>query len=457
MVAVVPAPFHRRLLLLTAAALALRLAWVWCEPATSPVADENMWLTWGAGVLPEVGFSPLKLRFIFHPPLYLYLVGAAAELLGNFSALREVQALIGATLALAVGLLGRRLSGDTTGLLAAAWAAFYPELVWFVSHYWAETVFTVLLWWGLERLSAADAKGSSPAAVLAGLGFGLAILTRETVLYFVPLGALWLAWRREGGRRRAALFAATAVLVVAPWTVRNWVAFGAFVPVSTAGALNLWQGNARLTRQQVYDEYRTVHGKIAQYEHARRRGVEAVLARQPWWIFEKLRDELPAYWAVHAQPIVNLERGAYGTVPRPRALVAVAIVLAPYLLLLVLFVAGVAWLPADRLSLLLLGFLVFYVLLHVVTHGYPRYRLPSLPALFLVAAHGVSRWRARPRPPVDRGHGLAAALCAAVLLLSIAPSLVAWARGPWPPPWFSGVGDATDAAPPAEPAAPDER
>ena len=117
-----------------------------------------------------------------------------------------MQAVLGATLALSVGLLGRRLSGDGAALAAAGWAAFYPELVWFVSHYWAETVFTVLLWWGIERLAAADARGSQKAAPVAGVSFGLAILTRETVLYFVPLAALWLAWRRAGGLRRAALF-----------------------------------------------------------------------------------------------------------------------------------------------------------------------------------------------------------------------------------------------------------
>jgi 4-amino-4-deoxy-L-arabinose transferase-like glycosyltransferase len=452
MVAVVPASFRWRLLLLGLVALAARIAWVRMEPETGPVADESMWLTWGAQVLPspEVAFSPLKLSFIFHPPLYLYLVGAASELFGGFSSVRYVQAVLGATLALSLGLIGRRLSGEATGLVAAAMAALYPELVWFVSHYWAETVFTVLLWWGMERLVAADADGSWRAAILGGGLFGLAVLTRETVLYFVPLAGLWLAFRRTGGRRRAALFVGTAALVVLPWTIRNWLVFDAFVPVSTAGALNLWQGNARLSRQEVYDQYRLVHGKVAQYENARRRGLEAVLERQPWWILEKLRDELPEYFALHGQPIVHLERGAYGEVPRPSAFAAIAVVLLPYLAVLVLFVAGVAYLPAGRTPVLLLGFLVFYVLLHVASHGYPRYRLPSLPVLFLVGAHGWVAWRSRPRPA--RRHLLAAALTAAVLALAVAPGLVVWASRPWPPPWFASAepGDAGPALEPGE-------
>jgi hypothetical protein len=231
---------------------------------------------------------------------------------------------------------------------------------------------------------------------------------------------------------------AASALVVLPWTVRNWIVFDAFVPVSTSGALNLWQGNTRLSRQQVYEEYWAVHGRIAKYELARRRAAEAILERQPLWVLEKLRDEMPAFWAAHGHPVVHLERGAYGTVARPLALLAVAVVLLPYLALLALFVAGIAVLPRGREPLLLLAFLGFYVLLHVAAHGYPRYRLPAMPAVFLVAAHGWAAWRTR--PAVDRRHRLAAAAAALVLALSVGPSLVTWATQPWPPPWFAGAG-----------------
>jgi len=450
--------FRRGLLALTLAGLAVRFLWVALEPVTSPVADETMWVSWGSQTLPSpgVGFSPLRLTFIFHPPLYVYFVGVLSAVCGSLGAVKYAQCLAGALLVPALGLLGRRAFGERAALVAAGIAAFYPELVWFASHFWAETVFTVLLWWAMERLLAADAEGGGRAALASGLLWGLAILTRETVLYFLPFAALWLAWRRVGGARRAAMLLSVAVLVVLPWTIRNWVVFDAFVPVSTSGALNLWQGNTRLTRQEVYEESWAVHGRIAKYEHARRRAAEAILERQPLWILEKLRDEMPAFWAAHGQPVVHLERGAYGLVPRPVALLAVAGVLLPYLAVLVLLVAGVAALPRSRASVLLLGFLLFYVLLHVAAHGYPRYRLPAMPAIFLVAAQGWacrpwSRARATcPRP--DRAHRLAAAVAALVLGLSVGPSLLGWVTRPWPPPWFAGAGveEGSEAPPPGE-------
>jgi 4-amino-4-deoxy-L-arabinose transferase-like glycosyltransferase len=453
MVAGVSSSFRRGLLALTLAGLAVRLLWVALEPATFPVADETMWISWGSQTLPspEVGFSPLRLRFVFHPPLYLYFVGAFSTLFGTLAAVKCAQCVAGALLVPALGLLGRGTFGERTALGAAGIAAFYPELVWFASHFWAETVFTVLLWWAMERLLAADGKGGAKAALVSGLLWGLAILTRETVLYFLPLAAFWLAWRRGGGARRAAMLLAASALVVLPWTLRNWLVFDAFVPVSTSGALNLWQGNTRLSRQQVYEEYWAVRGRIEKYEHARRRAIEAILERQPLWIVEKLRDEMPAFWAAHGQPVVHLERGAYGTVARPLALLAVAVVLLPYLALLVLFVAGLAALPQGRAPVLLLAFLLFYVLLHVAAHGYPRYRLPALPVLFLVAAQG---WVCRPSgtrgecPRRSATRLLAAAAAALVLGLSTAPSLVAWVTQPWPPPWFAGAGVGGQEAPP---------
>src|SRR6185295_9079288 len=220
-------PFRRRLLLLTAAALAARLSCIALEPATTPVADETMWTTWGASVLPspEVHFSPLLFRLIFHPPLYPYFIGVLYGLFGTLTAVKVAQAVLSALLVPALGRIGQALFGERAGLAAAGLCAFYPELVWFSAHFWVETLFVALLWWGFERLLAADRDASSPRAAVAGLLLGLSILARETVLYFLPLAALWLAWRRPRGLPRAAIFLAVALGTVAPWTWRNWVAY----------------------------------------------------------------------------------------------------------------------------------------------------------------------------------------------------------------------------------------
>jgi hypothetical protein len=123
----------------------------------------------------------------------------------------------------------------------------------------------------------------------------------------------------------------------------------------------------------------------------------------------------------------------------------VGVVLVPYLAVLALFVLGLAWLPRSRGALLVLSFLAFYVLIHVAAHAYPRYRLPAMPAVFLLAAHGLACGSLRPWPATSRAHTLAAAAAGLVLALSVAPSLIGWFARPWPPPWFEGMGVETGA------------
>jgi 4-amino-4-deoxy-L-arabinose transferase-like glycosyltransferase len=135
MVGAVPGSHRRRLLALTVAGLLARLLWVALEPETHPVADETMWVAWGSEKLlsPEVAFSPLRLSFIFHPPLYLYFIGVPFALFGSLLAVKLAQAFVSALLVPALGLAGRRAFGETAGLVGAGIAAFYPELVWFAS------------------------------------------------------------------------------------------------------------------------------------------------------------------------------------------------------------------------------------------------------------------------------------------------------------------------------------
>jgi hypothetical protein len=88
--------------------------------------------------------------------------------------------------------------------------------------------------------------------------------------------------------------------------------------------------------------------------------------------------------------------------------------------------------------LLLAGFLAYYVLIHVATHGYARYRLPAMPVLFLIAAFAWTAWRSRVYPRLTgarKAVGLAVAL---TLALSVAPTLLSWFTEPWDKPAEAG-------------------
>ncbi len=419
---------------IVAVALVLRVGFLLLEPRIDPVADERTW-TDGARHLASdrVQLDPFHTRLlIFHPPLYSYFLATSFRWFGTFEAAKWLQVVLTSLLPLVLGRIGLRVFGPRSGLVAAAMAALYPELVWFASHFWVENVFVVVLWLAFERLLAADERRGWPTAGVAGFLWGLAILARETGLYFVPLAAAWLVFRapRRGGAGRAAAFALASLLTVAPWTYRNWAVFHAFVPVSTAGGLNLFQGNARLTRQEVYDLYYAVEGKIEQYRYARQKGLEAVWERQPLWLLEKLGDQMPAFWEAESMAVIHVKRGAYGTVAPWVAVTAALVMLLPYLLILGFFVAGLAVTPYDRVRLLLLGFLAYYNLIHVATHGFNRYRMPIMPVVFLFAAVGWVAWRSKSFQVPTRARRLGALTLVIVLALCVAPSIRAHLHHP---------------------------
>ncbi len=435
----------RKLWLLALLGVVARAAFLLLEPSTQPVADERTWTNWAVDnlVTEKVRFNPMRTRMIFYPPLYPYFIAAPYALFGSLEAVKWAQILVSSLLVPAVGRVGGLVFGERTGLVAAAVCALYPDFIWFSVHFWSETLFLALLWWAFERLLAADARRSVMTAGVAGVLWGLAILTRETGLYFTPLGALWLGWQRrsEAGRARAAAYFLAVAFVGLPWTYRNWVLFDAFVPVSTAGGLNLYQGNARLSRQEVYDRYEAIHGRVEQYRWARSMGIGAILDRQPGWIIEKLASEMPRFWEADSLALVHIKRGAYGDVRSAAAVAAWMLTALPYLALLGLFVAGLAALEWERRIALLLGFLVVYNLLHVATHGFARYRMPIVPIVFVVAAHAWVLARQRRYPPLTARRRMLAAVLALGLAACVVPSLVVNFRDP-----AFGFADQQDAA-----------
>lgn len=142
---------------------------------------------------------------------------------------RLTQVVLGTLIVWLTYLIGREASSRPIGLLSALIGALYPVWIIWSVLFLTETLYAVLLlaftWCLIRSLKTCTTK----YAILTGASFGLALLTREVFFFFpllLPL-ALWIGhipWQRAW--RYLVVFAVIALVVLSPWLTRNALTFG---------------------------------------------------------------------------------------------------------------------------------------------------------------------------------------------------------------------------------------
>ena len=185
----------------------------------------------------------------YMPPGYPFFLSVLVRLGGDSRTIQVVQNLLYLLAVLILAALASRKGGWPTGMLAALLALASPSWVLLPQRALSETLFVVLVAIGISVVLAGTAPPGFGLALSAGLLFGLAALVRETGL---PLGGvlglvvgIW-AWQ-VGMRARGVALGGTVLLgtllVIFPWTVRNYAIFGQVVPICNNGPVNLYIGN----------------------------------------------------------------------------------------------------------------------------------------------------------------------------------------------------------------------
>jgi 4-amino-4-deoxy-L-arabinose transferase-like glycosyltransferase len=181
------------------------------------------------------------------PPLYPILLSGLAELGGTGSdAQRLVGTITGGGTIVVAGLLGRRLASPRAGLIAAGVAAAYPTLVAADGALMTESLYGLLS--GIALIAAyrlSDRPSFGRAAALGAIA-GLAALTRGEALLLLPL-VLIPVLRRPGGLRAAAAACLVFVIVLTPWTIRNWTTFDRPVLLATEAGETIGGANCEST------------------------------------------------------------------------------------------------------------------------------------------------------------------------------------------------------------------
>ncbi len=431
------------LILLLLAALIIRLGWGLSRPADeaslAALPDQNEYLQIARSLLDGRGLSFYddSVKQVVHAyrmpgyPLFVAVCGA------NVIVVRVVQAVLETSTVLAIYLLcpatrrraglappppgeagwgpdceasqrsiaGSHLASPGGGgvrLIAAGLVAFNPYLIYFSATLLSETLFTAMLAWGMFLL-----LRTSRWAFLAGLvvlsasvyvrpgAIGLPILLAVGAELARAVGPVKRSfWRVPAG----ALAVGVMGLALLPWGLRNRYheQVGAWVWTTTNGGITLYDGlNDRADGSSNQSAFRR-WPELQSMTEVERSAYFAGQARQ-----FAMEDPKRAVWLGWRKVLrtwspfpLSAEYGSNRLYVLAGAVFAVP--------LFALTVAGVWYGRVGRsLKLFLLLPAIYFTLVHAVTVGSLRYRVPADAPMAVLAAIGVVAWTNRKSKPVE--------------------------------------------------------
>lgn len=337
----------------------------------------------------------------FRPPVYpLFLAGVYAITGHSLAAVRLLQALLDSVTVLLVYGTARQLFGGRVALLAGLGTALYPLLIYETGLIIPETLSYTLQFAAIVLLLQMRTGGQRALPLLNGLLIGLTVLARPTAALWALLILLWIIWPGLLRRRweKLALTAAGLAVVFAPWVLRNALALGAFVPISSNGAVNIWCGNNPLADGgSVQPTQKTWNGAdyptrglygwegLSEVESNQRFADQGLtwMRENPAAFARLIPRKLFRLWSPVSYS-VQFGRQASGTL--------VSLALPPYLAFLALAFAGIyhqrrAW----RQTFPLLAIIISINLMVIPYYGATRYGIPMVMALIIFAAAALDR------------------------------------------------------------------
>lgn len=388
------------------------------DASIDALPDQREYVSLAQNLLHGRGLQFIDARFneavkAFRTPGYPLLVAACGA---KVRIVRLVQAVLDTSTVLAIWLLARRLIGSRTApLLASAIVAFNPFLIYFTGLLLSETLFTSMLAWGMVLLAYGNGGRGQWRSTILWLASGIllcgAVLARPAAFALpVCLGLLSVflnlqptdsyntlrdaAARRPGGWPvpPALTFILLTLAILLPWVIRNRVAVGRWVWLETNAGFALYDGYnpdatggsdqsfvRRMPELQSLDE-------VGRDEHLRQEAVEYARTH-PGRVISLAGAKLARLWS--PVPLSH----EYG---RP-ALRLIAVAYSVPFDLLVL--AGLLWGRIPRAAkLFLLAPALYLSIMHALTVGSLRYRVPAEPPLAVIAAGlagggGAKAWR----------------------------------------------------------------
>jgi hypothetical protein len=262
--------------------------------------------------------------------------------------------------------LGREFFGERAGVVAGwAWAVSPPVIVmpWLL---WETSLSALVMTFALLRTLRLATNSHFRQWIFCGCVWSFAALLNPALLAPLPALAVLVA-RKPECRTRTVLMLLVCALFIAPWTIRNFVSLGHFVPIRSNFWPEAYFGNVTFSLHPTGDSMVYQHeGEIAFTYDLRARVIEH-LRSHPAEFFRRTGQRFFDFWT---QP---WNFGPYATILSLATLAGIIFSIR----------ARREWLPFAFV-------LVLYPLIYYVTYTFSRYRHPIEPVMYTLAGYAFS-------------------------------------------------------------------
>lgn len=336
-------------------------------------------------------------------PIYPYVLAGIFKVWGIYSFKSHVIAqglncLFSALVVLPIFAIAKR-SFDTTTAVLASWLWVVLPNAWHIpiAYIW-ETSLTAL-WFALLFWVTLTLREKGGPCRWAGYGalWAIGALISATVLSVMPFFFLWLIWEARKQSRPWLRPVLTAVLIllvgIAPWTIRNYLVFGKFIPLRSNLGLMLWHGNnsrevgvdsfaiSAVWDQAEADTFKRM-GEIAYMQMEQRRALNFMRSHPGetlWNITERIFNN---WFGVTDRPNDHL--------PKDPLYIKALFLFNALFILFGWLGALVAWRLRNPYAPPYLVVLLVFPAVYYLTVTLVRYRFPIDPILTILAIYGLT-------------------------------------------------------------------
>ncbi len=284
--------------------------------------------------------------------------------------------------------IAKEVVSKRAAMISACISIFYPFYVFYSAYVLTETLFVFLSCFSLLYLIRFVKTGSYQDALLAGMFLGLSALTRPIALGF---GVFFVVCYFFIPRRRfkgSAAILAAMFLVILPWTIRNYIVFEKFVPLTTEVGRVFYSGNNPMNKTGGCIRYvdfiepkeTVTMGEVEASQYMFKKGLEFI-RHNPGTFLKMSVKKAGRLWRVFPYWTSGFTNIKYKLIS-----------IFSYGLILPFFLIGIFLSIRNwKLVLPLYCLIIYTSIFCMVFYGTMRFRLPLMPAVIVLASIGIDR------------------------------------------------------------------